>query len=114
MDREKLINEIMREAEKEGEPLTRKEAEEVADMEIKASGNRTYEKSDKKQKPAKRERKVDPEKRHILDCIRILLEGMQSNAGETVMTALKTETELYFNFHGNSYTLKLVKHRKEK
>jgi len=114
MDREKLINEIMREAEKEGEPLTRKEAEEVADMEIKASGNRTYEKSDKKRKSAKRERKVDEDKLHILNCVRILLEGMQSNAGEEMGVALKTETELTFSYKGNDYTFKLTKHRPPK
>ena len=114
MDREKLIAEIMREAEKEGEPLTHKEAEEVADMEIKASGNRIYEKSEKKRKPANRERKVDADKFHILNCVRILLEGMQSNVGEDVRIAQKTETELIFSFKGNDYTLKLTKHRKGK
>ena len=114
MDREKLINEIMKDAEKEGEPLTRKEAEEVADMEIKASGNRTYEKSDKKRKPANRERKIDEDKLHILKCVKILLEGMQSNAGEEMGVTLKTETELIFNFKGNDYTFKLTKHRKGK
>ena len=38
MDKEKLILQIMAEAEKDGEPLTRAEAEEVAEMEIKAKG----------------------------------------------------------------------------
>ena len=38
MDKEKLILEIMKEAEADGEPLTREEAEEVAEMEIKAKG----------------------------------------------------------------------------
>ena len=33
MDKEKLILEIMKEAEADGEPLTREEAEEVAEME---------------------------------------------------------------------------------
>ena len=32
-EREKLIAEIMAEAEKDGEPVTREEAEEMADME---------------------------------------------------------------------------------
>ena len=114
MDREKLINEIMREAEKEGEPLTRKEAEEVADMEIKASGNRTYEKSEKKRKPANRERKVDTDKLDILKRVKVLLEGMQLNEGEEMGVALKTETELTFRFKGNDYTLKLTKHRPPK
>ena len=36
MDKEKLINQIMAEAETDGEPVTREEAEEMAEMEIKA------------------------------------------------------------------------------
>lgn len=37
--REKLILEIMAEAEKDGEPVTRAEAEEMADMELGAKEN---------------------------------------------------------------------------
>lgn len=40
---EKLINDIMREAEKDGEPVTREEAKEMAEMEIKARGIKRYE-----------------------------------------------------------------------
>ena len=42
-DIEKLAKQIMAECEKEGEPVTKKEAEEMAEMEIHANGNRRYE-----------------------------------------------------------------------
>jgi hypothetical protein len=67
LTKEKLIMRIMHECEKDGEPVTREEAEKMAEMEIKASGMRRYEKSDTPRKPAKRERKVDEKKKHLLD-----------------------------------------------
>ena len=42
--KEKMILQIMEECEKEGEPVTREEAEEMAEMEIKANGIKRYEK----------------------------------------------------------------------
>ena len=36
MDKEKLIQQIMKECEKDGEPVTKEEATEMAEMEIKA------------------------------------------------------------------------------
>lgn len=107
--KEKMVLQIMEECEKEGEPVTREEAEEMAEMEIKASGNRRYEKSDKPRKKTTRERKVDPTKKHILDCCRILLEGMNAD-----ILNIKTETEITFLFDNEEYSLKLIKHRKKK
>ena len=67
MDKEKLILEIMKEAEADGEPLTREEAEEVAEMEIKAKGIKRYEKAETATSAKKtRERKVDEDKKAIL------------------------------------------------
>ena len=109
MDKEKLIARIMKECEQDGEPVTKEEAEEMAEMEIKANGNRRYEKSDKPRKKSTRERKVDPIKKHILDCCRILLEGMDAD-----ILNIKTETEITFLFDNEEYSLKLIKHRKKK
>ena len=53
MDKEKLILQIMAEAEKDGEPLTRAEAEEVAEMEIKAKGIKNYVSSEVEKKAKK-------------------------------------------------------------
>lgn len=106
MDKEKLIARIMKECEQDGEPVTREEAEEMAEMELKASGNRHFEQSDKPRKAVKKERKVDETKKRILNNCRVLLEGM---GAETA--SIKTETEIVFLFNGDEYSLKLIKHR---
>lgn len=108
MTKEKLIVRIMRECAKDGEPVTKKEAEEMAEMEIRASQNRRYEKSDTPRKPPTKERKVDETKKRILTNCRILLEGMGA-----AVTSTKTETEITFTFEEEEYSLKLVKHRKK-
>ena len=108
MDKEKLINQIMADAEKDGEPVTREEAEEMAEMEIKANSIKNYV-QDKPKKKTPKVRKIDEEKKHLLGCIKTLLEGL--HAEDTQMT---TETELTFTFNHNSYSLKLIKHRPPK
>lgn len=70
---------------------------------------RHYEKSTKKRKASTKERKVDEEKKHLLGCIKVLVEGLGA-----VVTNVKTETELSFNFGENEYVVKLIKHRKPK
>ena len=57
----------------------------------------------------KRERKVDEIKKRLINNYRVLLEGM----GATV-EPLTTEAEMHFTFEGESYTVKLIKHRKGK
>lgn len=108
MTKEKLIVRIMRECAKDGEPVTKKEAEEMAEMEIRASQNRHYEKSETPRKSSAKERKVDETKKRILTNCRILLEGMGA-----AVTSTKTETEIAFTFEEEEYSLKLIKHRKK-
>ena len=109
MDKEKLIVKIMKECEQDGEPVTREEAEEMAEMEIKAGSIKRYETSDKPRKPAKKERKVDEKKKHLLCCCKVLFEGMGAK-----ILKVKTETEISFSFEEEEYTLKLIKHRPKK
>lgn len=106
---EKLVSEIMREAEADGEPVTREEAEEMAKMEIGAKSERRYEQSEVKKERKPKERKVDNEKKHLLDCVKTLFEGMGAE-----IIATKTETEIEFMFGGNHYSIKLTKHRPPK
>ena len=73
MDKEKLIAKIIKECEQNGEPVTREEAEEMAEMEIKANGIKHYEKSDKPRKAVKKERKVDVTKKQLLIDCKVLL-----------------------------------------
>ena len=107
--KEKLIEKIMRECEQDGEPVTKEEATEMAEMEMKANQTRHYEKSDKPRKPSSRVRKVDATKKRILNNCRVLIEGM---GGVTVN--VKTETEVTFIFEDAEYSLRLVKHRPKK
>lgn len=109
MTKEDLIIRIMKECEQDGEPVTRAEAEEMAEMEIKAGGVKRYEQSEKPRKKVQKERKVDETKKHLLDCTRVLLEGLGAE-----QVTVKTETEIAFLFGGDSYTMKLTKHRPPK
>ena len=108
---EKLVLNIMKECAEDGEPVSREEAEEMAKMEMGANAHRRYEMSNetgkKERKP--KERKVDVEKGHLLGCMKNLLIGMHAE-----IKAVKTETEISFNYGGNDYTLKLTKHRLKK
>lgn len=106
--KEKLVAQIMRECEKEGEPVTKEEAEEMAEMEINAKGH--YEQNvSKERKVTKRERKVDEEKLRFLNAFRADLEEVGA-----VVEMFKNEAQIDFTFGENSYTLKLIKHRQKK
>ena len=112
IDREKIIQRIIRECEKDGEPVTRAEAEEMAEYEIKAKINGTEKivgSADKPRKTAQKERKVDAEKAEILTACKELVEDLGGN-----ITNVKTETEISFLFNGTEYSLKLIKHRPPK
>lgn len=107
---EKLVNSIMKECEADGEPVTREEAEEMARMEIGEKEIKRYEQAEKPKKERKsKERKVDEEKGRLLADMKTLLEGLGAD-----IESVKTETEIKFGYGGNSYTLKLTKHRSPK
>lgn len=107
-NKEKLIIQIMKDFEKDGEPITRAEAEEIAEMELKAKENdRRYEQSKPKNKTPK-ERKVDETKKHLFELIIASLENEVENG------SLKNEVEFSFDYVGDRYTLKLTKHRPPK
>lgn len=108
---EQLIKTIMREAEKDGEPVTREEAEEMAKMEIQANKDiKRYEQGEKSRKKTEKVRKVDEEKKYLLECVSDLLKGV---IGAEII-ATKTETEVEFNYNNNHYSIKLTKHRPPK
>ena len=82
---------------KDGEEMTRK-AKEV----------KRYEKADKPKSKSKKERKIDENKKLILDKLHKTLETFVK------ITNVKTETEISFVYNDEEYTLKLTKHRKGK
>lgn len=78
-------------------------------MTEKAKANRRYEKSDAPRKKTVRERKVDAEKGGLLSAIKTAVEAFGG-----AVVSVKNEAEFSFTFNGNSYTVKLVKHRPPK
>ena len=108
-DKEKLIKSIMAEAEKDHEPLTREEAEEVAEMELKAKANsKHYERAEAPNERKPRERKVDEDKKSLLD---ILSNALAQNG---ITATAENEAKLHFTHGGNQYTVTLTKHRAPK
>ena len=83
--------------------------EEVDEMTKKAKEIRRYEKADKERKKVVRERKVDAEKGGLLTAIKTAVETFGG-----AVSSVKNEAEFSFTFNGNSYTVKLVKHRPPK
>lgn len=106
MNKEKLIEQIMRECAEDGEPVTREEAEEMAEMELKAKGNRRYEQSEKERKPTARERKLDTEK---VEIIKKICDFLLTN-GEETATIVNEQREIQFR----EFSITLTKHRKGK
>lgn len=103
---EQLIATIMREAEKDGEPVTREEAEEMAKMEIGAKGIKNYTQGEVEKKKAVKERKVDEEKKNLLTILKNAL------AESGIETTMENEVKLHFVFNGTKYSVTLTKHRK--
>lgn len=63
----------------------------------------------RKRTTAKKERKIDNIKKRFLGGIKTYLEGCGA-----IITKEKTETELTFSYEGDSYSVKLIKHRPPK
>lgn len=108
--REKLIQTLIAEAEKDGEPITREEAEEMADMEIKANGFKDYTQSAEKKPRKKREVKLDDVK---VNFIKKLEEKLLTMDIENV-TIVNVQKEISFNIGTDNYSLSLIKHRPKK
>ena len=110
MELEKLAKQIMKECEKDGEPVSFEEALEMAEMEIKAKGIKRYEHSESKTEKKKERppRKVDSVKLKLLTACATGIE----NLGYKV--SMHNEADFDFVCDGVEYTVKLVKHRPPK
>lgn len=112
--REKLINKLMEEFAKDGEPITREEAEEMADMEIKAKGITNHaqaETAKEEKKPRKkREIKKDPTKVNLIEHI---YNWLLTTPLEDV-TIVNEQREITFDLNGSNYSLVLTKHKAKK
>ena len=104
MDKEKLIKSIMKDLD-----CTREDAEEIAEMEIKAKGIKRYEKAEE-QKPKKpKERKVDEVKKDLIDLFEVTLK-----LAEIEILSVKNESEISFKYKDQDFSIKLIKHRPPK
>ena len=73
----------------------------------KAKKIKRYEKSDTpRKKPQDKERKIDTEKKRLLNDYRIITEGLGG-----IITSVKNEAEFSFTFNNSSYTVKIIRHR---
>lgn len=109
--REKLIQAIMEMCEKNNEPVTREEAEEMAEMEIKANGLPTYTQSEVEKKPRKkREVKKDLVKISFIKN----LEEWLTNTSVSDIIILNEQREISFNIGTDNYSLVLTKHKTKK
>jgi len=109
--REKLIEKIMAECAADGEPITKEEAAEMADMEIKANGLKNYTQAEVEKKPKKkREVKKDATK---VTFIHYLEEWLLTTSVEDV-TIVNEQKEITFRINGEDYSLSLIKHRPKK
>ena len=109
--REKLIAEIMAEAEKDGEPVTREEAEEMADMELGAKEIKRHETADKPKEKKKREVKLDDKKVNFIEQV---FYWVRDYGNATDVAIVNPQREVSFTLDGESYSLTLIKHRPPK
>lgn len=84
------------------------ENEVVEELTKKAKSVKRYEQAEKPRKKTVKERKVDEEKKHLINILVTSLNGEVSNI------SVKNEAEISFICNENSYTVKLVKHRPPK
>ena len=82
--------------------------ETVEELTKKAKSFRHYEKGDKERKKTTRERKIDEEKKYLLN---LLINAVNN---ENCINSVKNEAEFSFTFGENNYSVKLIKHRKPK
>ena len=113
---EELAKEIYNEAIEDGEPISEDEALEMAKMELGAKEITNYTQSTVKKERKKTERKVDKNKANIINFLKGVLEDEELVIDEALILDIrvKPETEISFNYCGDEYTLKLVKHRPPK
>lgn len=117
MTREKEIQNYMKKLEisrEEAEQLWKDDHEDFESPEMKEMGRKAKqighrEKSDTPRKKSVKERKIDKEKKILLDSYRIVTEGRGG-----VVTEIKNETEFSFDLNDYHYTVKIIRHRAPK
>ena len=104
MDKEKLILSIMKDLD-----CSREDAEEVAEMEIKAKGLRRYEKAEEQKPKKKREPKIDAEKCALIDFFWSAMLNSSTVEFEGI-NVKNLQKEITFRIGENEYSLTIIKH----
>lgn len=116
MNKEKLIARILKECAEDGESITREEAEEMAEMEIRSNAMRRYEKSDAPRKPALRKHEPDIVKLELMSTIAQNIDraywDYEYKVGQVRL--VNPEREITFTVGDDEYSVVLIKHRKKK
>jgi hypothetical protein len=113
---EKLVLEIVKDAEADGEPVTREEAEAMAIMELGAKENvKRYEQSDKPRKKSDKPKtvKVSDAKKALFVALHDFLTefGAENGANVSVLTENKL---ISVEFGGETFKIDLIQQRKPK
>ena len=112
---EKLTNQIMKECEADGEPVTYEEAREMAEMEVKAKSQRSYTTTEKsmKKKSKPRVTKVSDEKKAIFDNILQNLDRCEGVSRENIQI-LKENKLISVQIGDTIIKIDLIEQRKPK
>ncbi len=112
IDKEKLIQSIMKQAKLDGEPVTREEAEEMAEMEIGAKAISNYAQEEESEQKPRKKRTVKKDLVKVA-FIHYLEEWLLTASVEDVKI-VNEQKEVSFRINGEDYSLSLIKHRKKK
>ena len=115
IDFEKLVNQIMKEAEADGEPVTREEAEEMAEMEIKAKGISNYTQGEKSQNKGRKPItvKVSDEKKELFQSILTNIDRCVGVERENV-TVLKENKLIQVKIGKKTFKIDIIQMREPK
>lgn len=105
--KEQIIEELKRD--KEFADLPQDELEEMAEMELKEQGNRRYEQSATPRKKTDRPKKIDENKKFLLEQLFSFLTDKVEN-----LVLTNDQKCADFQYKGEEYTLTLTKHRPKK
>lgn len=115
IDVEKLANQIMKECEADGEPVSYEDAKTMAEMEIKAKSQRNYTTTEKsmKKKSKPRVTKVSDEKKAIFDNILQNLDRCEGVSRENIQI-LKENKLISVQIADTIIKIDLIEQRKPK
>ena len=104
----KLVQQIIKEYEKEGLPITQADAEEIAQMEIKAKQIHNYACSNTKNKKRTSATKQDLEKIDLIKKLYDYVFTIDNNA-----KIINASRQIDFTVNNNNFSITLVRHKKK-